>query len=468
MWQIIAKKEIQQARRDKLFLALAAVTWLLLIVAAVGGYMRYRHAQQQQHTADNHFRQAWEHQETNPHSAAHFGTWLFKPLTYLSLYDNGLNNYTGISYRVEAHKQHEVNHSTIQDTDSQLRFGELSIALVCQLLVPLLIIILAYGSITREREQNTLRLLRIQGGSNAAMLGGKIAGNYAMILVILSPALLFMVAGAWTFQQPGLLQRSLSFAIAYLGYFLLITIGTVLISAWSKTSAGSLFINLGAWVLCAVLLPRIATNWADQAAPLPSRHAFNRQLQEGYSKGLGNDGSVTDRRKRFEQQVLQQYKVDSINQLPVNFDGLSMQYGEDYSAQVYQQLAGTTDSLIRRQQSLLESVAWFNPFIALQQLSMGLTATDYFHHLSFHQQAREYRDGFIRVLNLDLAKNGGAYGNYDYKVGPAFFRNTQPFNYQLPSTGSAIAWHYRAWLALAAWIALALLLIPFTAKKLAY
>ncbi|WP_276483467.1 DUF3526 domain-containing protein [Paraflavitalea pollutisoli] len=468
MWHIIAKKEIRQAWRDKLFLTLAAITWLLLLVAAIGGYARYQQAQQQQRMASDQLRQEWEHQEANPHSAAHFGTWLFKPLTFLTVYDNGLNNYTGISYRVEAHKQHEVNHSNIQDTDSQLRFGELSIALVCQLLVPLLIVLLAYGSITREREQNTLRLLRIQGGSHAALLAGKIAGNYAMIVLILSPALLLLAAGAWIFQQPDLFTRAGTFVVAYLGYFLLITILTVIISAWSKSSSGSLFINLGAWVWCAVLLPRIAANWADQAAPLPSRHAFNLQLQEGYSKGLGNDGAVMDRRKRFEQQVLQQYKVDSIQQLPVNFDGLSMQYGEDYSALVYQQVAATTDSLIRCQQHLLENAAWANPFIALQQLSMGLTATDYFHHLGFHQQARVYRDAFIRTLNLDLAKNGGNYGSYDYKVGPAFFRNTQDFRYRLPSTSNAIATHGRAWLALIAWLGIACLLIPFTAQKLAY
>lgn len=466
MWHIIAQKEILQARRDKRFLTLAIITWVLLIVAGIGGYERYQLTRQQQLAADSLFRHEWEEQEANPHSAAHFGTWLFKPFTFLTLYDNGLHHFTGISYRVEAHHQHEVNYSTVQDTDSQLRFGELSVALVFQLLVPLLILLLAHGSISRERENNTLRLVQVQGGNSAALLWGKIGGNYILLLVLLLPAFLFLLAGPWLFAQPALWVRSFAFAGAYGLYFFIITALTVLVSAWCRHSTGSLLIGLGAWVFSSILLPRMVTNWADQAAPLPSRHAFNRQIQEGYSKGLGNDGPVMERRKRYQQQVLQQYGVDSVTQLPLNFDGLMMQYGEDYTAQVYGQVAAQTDSLIRQQQTWLETAALGNPFLAIQQVSMGLTGTDYFHHLGFHQQARHYRDVFIRQLNLELAKNGGAYGSYDYKVGPDYFKRTMPFHWQLPAAGQAIRWHALTWISLLGWTGALLLLIPLTAKKM--
>jgi ABC-2 type transport system permease protein len=468
MWLIIAKKEILLALRDKLFLSLAAIIWLLLIVAAAGGYARYKNGKLQQQTAGSLLQQEWEEQEANPHSAAHFGTWLFKPFNFLTLYDNGLNNFTGISYRVEAHKQHEINYSSVQDTDSQLRFGELSIALVFQLLVPLLIILLAHGAITRERAGNTLRILAVQGAKPSVLIRGKIAGNYAIILMLLLPALVLLATGALILGEPALLKRSLLFCIAYLAWFLLISIFTVLSSAWSRNSTSSLITCLGVWVFCSILLPRMSANWADQAAPLPSRHAFNRAVQQGYSKGMNNDGTAQERRKRYQETILKQYKVDSLNQLPVNFDGLSMQYGEDYNSQVYQQVAKITDSLIRRQQSFLETTALLNPFMAIQQVSMGLTGTDYFHHLSFHQQAREYRDEFIRALNLELAKNGGPHLTYDYKVGPDWFKKTKPFHWQMPSTSDAFGWHASAWTSIGIWLLAACLLIPVTAKKMDY
>lgn len=466
MWFIIAKKEIRLARRNHLFIVLTIITWLLLAVAGLGGYERYKHTRLQQQTAGNTLRHEWEQQEKNPHSAAHFGTWLFKPFTFLSLYDNGLNNFTGTSYRVEAHKQHEVNFSTVQDTDSQLRFGELSPALVFQLLVPLLIIILAHGSVSSERENNTLRLVTVQGGKTVGLLWGKILGNYFIILLIVLPALLIILFGAWVFKEPMLFTRSLAFCSAYLLYFFIITAFTVLISAWCKRSAASLFVNLGAWIICCILLPRITTWWADEAAPLPSRYAFNRKVQEGYNKGLGNDGGFRDRAKRYEQQVLAQYKVDAISKLPVVFSGLAMQYGEDYHSMVYQKIAAETDSVIRRQQNLLEAAALFNPFLAIQQVSMGVSGTDYFHHLDFHQQARQYRDEFIRMLNVELARNGGASNSYDYKVGAAYFKKSIPFHWQLPTAANALSWHALSWLSLAGWVLIIMLLMPVTAKKM--
>lgn len=466
MWFIIARKEFQAAWRDKLLHGLAVITWLLLLVAVVGGYERYQYTAKQKATADQRFRQEWEEQEANPHSAAHFGTWLFKPFTFLTLYDNGLNNYTGLSYRVEAHKQHEVNYSTMQDTDSQLRFGELTPALVFRLLIPLLIIVIAFGAIGRERDNNTLRMILVQGGSNRSLLWGKVLGNYAIILAILLPVLLALIAGVWLFHQQALLPRILLLTGSYGLYFFVITALTVLVSAWCRRPAASLLVSLGAWTLCCVLLPRMIAGWADQAAPLPSRHAFNRKIQEGYAKGLGTDGSALERRKKYEQQVLQKYGVDSITQLPVNFDGLTMQYGEDYTSKVYRLVAGETDSIIRRQQQYVETASLINPFLAMQQVSMGLAGSDYYHHLSFHHQAQQYRDSLIRTLNMELAQNGGSYGNYDYKVGPAYFKQIPHFRYSLPATTAAVGWHGMAWLSLAGWTLLVILLIPFTAAKL--
>lgn len=466
MWLTIAKTEMLQIRRVKLFAALAVTTWLLLLVAAAGGFERYRQTRQQQITAGSLFRHEWEEQETNPHSAAHFGTWLFKPVTFLSIADNGLNNFTGISYRVEAHRQHELNYSAMQDTGSQLRFGELSPALVLQLLVPLLIIILAHGSISREKENNTLRLLFVQGGGSLSLLWGKILGNYTVIALLLMPALLLIIAGTWLFTGPALVARSLLFSGAYLVYFFIITGFTILISACCKSTAGSLMINLGAWMFWCIVLPRMAANWADQAVPLPSRYAFNRKIQEGYTKGIGNDGNVMDRRKKYQQQVLKQYNTDSLEKLPVNFDGLVMQYGEDYNSMVYRKVKAETDSLICRQQHWLAATSLIDPFMAIQQVSMGIAGTDYFHHRNYHQEAGLYRDRFIRDLNLELAHKGGAYLSYDYKAGSAYFKNTKPFNWQLPVTGKAVRWHALSWLSLAGWLLLLLLFIAVTAKKM--
>src|SRR5687768_17314220 len=120
----VAVKEYIVPYRDKVVVLLAVITWLLLAVGTYTGLQRQQQTAQQRERAADMFRHEWEEQEANPHSAAHFGTYLFKPATFLGVYDYGLNRYLGVSYRVEAHVQHEVNQAEAQTMDSQLRFGE--------------------------------------------------------------------------------------------------------------------------------------------------------------------------------------------------------------------------------------------------------------------------------------------------------------------------------------------------------
>jgi ABC-2 type transport system permease protein len=163
MWMIIARKELKEAIRKRVFLVLALLFWSLMGVTAYSSYGHYTNYTGQVKEAENMFRQEWEQQKRNPHSAAHFGTYLFKPLSFLGLYDPGINSYTGNTYRVEAHNQSEMNYAAAQDNDVQQRFGLLTIGLVFQLLMPLLIIFLCAPSITVERGHRTLQILVAQG-----------------------------------------------------------------------------------------------------------------------------------------------------------------------------------------------------------------------------------------------------------------------------------------------------------------
>jgi len=463
----IARKEFRSALRNRVTIVLASIVWILLAFATITGLQKYKDAAAQKKRAASLFRHEWEEQEANPHSAAHFGTYLFKPNTYLSIYDNGLNNYLGISYRVEAHIQHEVNQSQAETTDSYLRFGELSAATVFQLLMPLLIFLLSFSSVTREKEGNTLRILLVQGTSPATIIWGKIYGLFLIVLSITVPAMLLMALPV-IFHHEGtdsLLRYGL-FCTAYLVYFFLLTGIGVLISSWHKTSNASLVSSIGLWFLIAVLIPRLAMRTIDAREQLPSRYQLNRDISQGYAKGMNNDGTSLERYNKYLAETLKRYGVDSVTQLPVNFDGLSMQYGEDYNTRVYETYAKKVENIIRRQQTSLEMVSLFDPFIAIQQVSMGIAGTDYYHHLHFHKQSKDYRDAFIRLLNMDLANSGSEYLSYSYKVGPEFFKKMKDFNYQQPALVKSLADHKRSWASLACWALAIILLVALSAKRL--
>ena len=59
--------------------------------------------------AQSHVRSQWnEMVPSNPHRAAHFGTYAFKPTSVLNSIDEGINSVTGNVLRLEGHIQNNI------------------------------------------------------------------------------------------------------------------------------------------------------------------------------------------------------------------------------------------------------------------------------------------------------------------------------------------------------------------------
>ena len=123
----------------------------------------------------------------HPHIAAHYGTFVFKQKTLLSLFDFGLDTYTGTSVYLEAHYPHEFMFRPVQGYGNMIRFGELSAALVLQLLLPLLIIFITFQTFTKEKETGTFKLLISQGVSIRSIYLGKLLAYFLIISIIIIP-----------------------------------------------------------------------------------------------------------------------------------------------------------------------------------------------------------------------------------------------------------------------------------------
>lgn len=191
MKNIIAQNEFRHTLRDRRFWLITGLVWLLLFMATVVGFRSYRALKAERETAAREARSQWLGQgDKNPHSAAHYGTYAFRPKSELSFVDFGIDSYIGTAIYLEGHRQNDARYSAAQDAGTLLRFGELTVAFVLQLLLPLLIIFLCFNTLTREREDNTLRLLLSQGISGQQLVLGKIMGLSAVTLMVTVPALL--------------------------------------------------------------------------------------------------------------------------------------------------------------------------------------------------------------------------------------------------------------------------------------
>ena len=117
------------------------------------GLRHYQDLSAQHELAQNKVREQWLSQpEQNPHSGAHYGTYAFKPKTFLSSVDTGVEPYVGAAVWLEAHNQNQFQARPAEDATAVERFGQLTAAVVLQILLPLLSILVSFSVFAGERE----------------------------------------------------------------------------------------------------------------------------------------------------------------------------------------------------------------------------------------------------------------------------------------------------------------------------
>ncbi len=184
----IARKELKEIVREGRFRVTAGLVLVLLLAAVFISHRYYQSVNTQHAQAKKNARSEWVNQgEKNPHSAAHYGTYAFKPKYPLSLIDNGIDKYTGISIFLEAHNRSDAQYMAAQDQTALSRFGELTPDFVLIFIMPLLIILIGFNAITRERESGTWRLLQSQGIPAWKLACGKWLGIFVPVLLIILP-----------------------------------------------------------------------------------------------------------------------------------------------------------------------------------------------------------------------------------------------------------------------------------------
>ena len=332
-------KELKELRRDGRFKIALFISILLLVIATITGINQYQKNNEQYVESVDKERGIWETQDAkNPHSAAHYGTYAFKPKFALSLFDYGVTKYTGNSIFLEAHNRNEASFSEATDQTSLARFGTLSINFVLIYLFPLIIILIGYNSYTKEVESNTLTLLKSQGVHPIKLAIGKWFSTY--ILVFILTGIVFLSVGIVLSNLNNLAYFSWSSLLvlfaSYSFYYLIITTITVLISMWSKSSGVSLVNSLVIWIIFSFITPKIATNIANSSFPYPSKSEFTANVNEDKKNGLDGHNPWNKAAKKLEQETLKKYGVDSIHKLPFNYAGYRMQKGEEHEAKVYE------------------------------------------------------------------------------------------------------------------------------------
>jgi ABC-2 type transport system permease protein len=450
----IARKEWTEMLRDDRFRA-AAVTILLLLVAALAsGFKQQRAIAVERADAARHARSIWVGQTPkDPHAAAHFGTFAFKPRTPLALVDQGLDPYIGISIYLVAHQMNQARYLPAQDRTTLERFGELTAAVVLQVMMPLVIVLLTFAAFAGEREQGTLRQIVSIGVKPSEFVLGKMLGVGAALSALTLPAAFLGALAIW-FAQDSLSSngaaRFVTLVLVYAAYFTSVVCAAMAVSIRAASSRLALIVLIAAWVWNGLLAPRIFSDVARSLYPTPTAAEFADQLYNDVVKGI--DGHSRQTRDQLAASLMKQYGVDKVSQLPVNLQGIALQQGEESSNHVwdkhYTALWGQYDRQAR-------FVAWgglLAPLTAVRSLSMSLAGTDFAHHRDFAWAAERYRRQMVKTLNTDLAYHSRT--GQAYTANRALWESIPDFTYQPPSMGWALSQQTPAIVVIAVWIAL--------------
>jgi ABC-2 type transport system permease protein len=439
----IARKEFKETLRDGRFRLMAGIVLTLLFVALAAGWKHYAQTQAERAAARVEARDIWLTQGAkNPHSAAHYGTYAFKPQLPLALVDQGTNPFTGVAVYLEAHKQNNVKYLPAQDSTGLRRFGELTASTALQILTPLVIILLAFSAFAGERENGALRQLLSLGVRPRALAFGKGLGIACALGLLLVPATIIGVAALGLSAAGGAYvptgARSLWMGLGYLLYFGAFAALSLAVSARASSARIALVALLGFWGIGAVIAPRVAADVSKRVAPTPSAVQFWTNVASDLSS-VGIEGHNSSKHHAaLRARVLEQYGVDKVEDLPFNFAGVALQSGEESSNRVYDRRFTELWDGYERQGRVQVWGALVAPILAVRSLSMGMAGTDFAHHRHFAAAAEDYRRRMVKLLNDDVAYSPKG-EEWTYVADRRMWERLADFEYALPG----VAWALR-------------------------
>jgi ABC-2 type transport system permease protein len=462
----IVSKEFREILRDGRFLWTGLIVAALLLTSMVVGWRQMEDASAMRRAATGETRQQWLNQGTkNPHAAQHYGVYAFKPATPLSFLDPGINDYAGNVTLLEAHKQNDFRYKAAQDATSLQRFGQLSAAMIMQLLIPLLIILLSFSAIAGEREEGTLRQVLSLGIDRSTFVIGKALGVAAALGVTLLPALLLGSAAiafggsAGLFDDHAMLdmpERILVLALGYTAYFSIFLMLALTVSILARSSRVALTVLLGIWILNGLLIPRAGSDLGRQIYPTVSAFQFARLVAQGKEGGVKPFDPTSPNHIAFVNKLFRQYHVKRIEDLPVNFLGLALQADEEHNYKVYGRLFGQMWDSFEAQNQLQQALAIVSPYLAIRSISSALAGTDFALHRDFATKAEAYRRQIGRVMNNAIAERAAGKSvfaaDWQLRAGADLWSKVPPFDYDPPLLPSVLSKQVIALLMLALWL----------------
>ncbi len=429
----IVRKDFLVLRREALLSVLLAVTVVLVLISLLAGLQRERVFAKEKAAAEQTDRAVWMNQgDRNPHSAAHFSRYAFRPASPLALLDPGTSDFAGLAVWMEAHYQDPAVFRRAEDGGELSRYALLSPAFLLLTAAPLLIFLMLHASIAGEREDGTLRQLLATGVGARRFFGGKLGAGWGIAMLVYTVVFL-LIAGFSALTTPATLggDAVLRLAILYLVYaaYLSICVAVALaVSALFRTRQAAFIALAGVWILMVVLAPRLGADAGVAASPQPDPRTVAQELRAASDIWFADK----ERQQQIQDELLEQYEVTNVEDLPINYGAYTLQVSEDLSVPEFERVYDGLDSRYRAQETVMRGFSLLSPAIAASSLSRGAAGTDRAHQKAFTVAAELHRRDMVRLLNEDYMYNAGDAGR-SYTADAALWAQFEDLDHELPA-----------------------------------
>lgn len=389
---LIAIQFFKRTFSNKGLFLLWGVFFLFLIYTTFNNKKTYEN---HQHEIDHHqeiARKSWEdNPDKHPHRMAHFGNFVFRPQHPLSIFDSGIESYIGNAIFLEAHRQHTANFSNASLSTGLVRFGDLNIAMLLQLILPLIIFFMGYAAVSAEKENGTLKMMYLQGAKMTQILLGKSLGLFAIASLFFTPVFLALWTIVFYNIQSEIVLRTLVITVSYILFFLVLCGVTVVVSAKSPNSKSALLSLLGIWLLFFIIIPKTTQTIGNAVYPNLSKIEFKTAIEKEIAKQGDSHDPNDPYFNQIKDSVLQANNVKDVKDLPFNYGGFIMGIGEKQSAQLYNRFSNDLIRSYEKQNSITAKVLLLNPYLAIKKVSMSFSATDFDTYVNFLHLTERYR-----------------------------------------------------------------------------
>lgn len=459
----LVRFELAMLRRDaraRWSLMALAVLVLLSFAAIASDNVRTDGAKRAVAAAE---RARWVGQgEKDPHSAAHYSIFAFKPSPALVGLDPGSERFVGQTVWLEAHHQNDMLYRPQQNASLLQRIGFASPAALITGFGPLIVFLLAFTLVAQDRERGTMRLAlgaavhpRTIVRAKALAVWSAAAGLLVLPVAIVS--ILWLGIGGRL--DGDVLLRTLCWTLVMAGYLALLAAIGIAVSLRISNARLALTALFGLWILFALALPRVASGAVDALRPLPSSQAIRQQLAEEAPAFWSDEQNARNRAA-----LLQRYGVSRVEDIP-NPRMAELDLMERHSHAVFDRVLGGFYGKVASQDRLFAALGFLSPTIAAQASSASVTGSDFSHHRHFIDTAEGYRRNLVNAMNADGMAHR-AHGTERHTNDERLWARIPEFAYPAPPLGRFSSTALSAFAALLAWLGLAGLVLSLASRRL--